>query len=70
MKTNWLTNILAVVGIVGVLVILMAWPVQWLWNHCLVNAIDGINRIGFWQALGIVALFAMLRSKASVSKDK
>jgi len=70
MKTNWLTNILAVVGVVGVLVILMAWPVQWLWNHCLVNAIDGINPIGFWQALGIVALFAMFQSKPSVSKDK
>lgn len=70
MKTNWLTNILAVVGVVGVLVILITWPVQLLWNHCLVNAIDGVNPIGFWQALGIVALVAMLRSKASVSKDK
>ena len=70
MKKNLLTNVLAVLGVVGVLVILMAWPVQWLWNHCLVNAIDGINPIGFWQALGIVALIAMFRSNASVSKDK
>jgi len=58
---NWLTNIFAVIGAVGLLVILVTWPVQLLWNYCLVNAIDGINPIGFWQALGIVALVAMLR---------
>jgi hypothetical protein len=61
MKMNWLTNIFAVIGAVGLLVILVTWPVQLLWNYCLVNAIDGINPIGFWQALGIVALVAMLR---------
>ena len=70
MKSNLLTNILAAIGVVGVLLIFMAWPVQWLWNHCLVDAIDGINRIGFWQALGIVGLIAMFRSDVSASKDK
>lgn len=40
--------------------ILMAWPVQILWNGCLVYAIDGINPIGFWRALGINLLCFIL----------
>ena len=50
-------------GALGVLVItavLLAWPTQLLWNGCLVGAVDGINPIGFWQALGINILFNML----------
>jgi hypothetical protein len=36
-----------------VLGIFMAWPVQLLWNGCLIQAVDGLNPITFWQALGI-----------------
>ena len=52
--------------------ILMAWPTQLLWNGCLVPAVNGINEIGFWQALGINFLFSMLfktTAKASTKKD-
>jgi hypothetical protein len=49
--------------------IFMAWPVQLLWNGCLVQAVDGLNRITFWQALGINILCAILFKKSSSSKD-
>lgn len=49
--------------------ILLAWPVQVLWNGCLIQAVDGLNPITFWQALGINILFSMLFKKSSNSKD-
>lgn len=38
-------------------------PIMWLWNHCLVGAIDGVHEIGFLQALGIIVLVALLTYK-------
>jgi hypothetical protein len=52
-----------------VLGIFMAWPVQLLWNGCLIQAVDGLNPITFWQALGINILFSILFKKSSSSKD-
>lgn len=43
-----------------IVTIILAWPIQWLWNHTLVGAIDGVNPIGFWQALGINFLASIL----------
>jgi hypothetical protein len=51
---------LAALGFVLVIAVITAWPTQWLWNNALVGAIDGINPIGFWQALGINFLFGIL----------
>lgn len=53
-------KVLTVLGIVMVVAILLAWPVQILWNGCLVQAVDGIHPIGFGQALGINVLFSFL----------
>jgi len=50
-------------GAIGVLIltaVLLALPVQWLWNECLVGAVEGVHEIRFWQALGITFLFNML----------
>jgi hypothetical protein len=47
-------------GILVLTAVIMAWPTQWLWNNALVGAVNGINPIGFWQALGITFLFNML----------
>jgi hypothetical protein len=73
MKFNWffkgLTGILAIVGFIAVVVILMALPVQLLWNYCLVGAIDGVQPIGFWQALGIIALVAIMRTTMRDNKQ-
>jgi hypothetical protein len=52
-----------------VLGILMAWPVQILWNLCLIQAIDGLNPITFWQALGINILCSILFKSSTTSKD-
>jgi hypothetical protein len=53
-----------------VISILMAWPTQILWNTCLVPAVDGLNFIGFWQALGINVLCSILfKNSSSSSKE-
>jgi hypothetical protein len=48
--------------------IILAWPVQLLWNYSLMGAIDGIHPITFWQALGINFLFGILFKNSSSSK--
>lgn len=44
----------------GVLGFMLAWPIQWLWNNTLVNAIDGVHPISFWQAYGIFLLVNLI----------
>jgi len=51
--------ILVLVG-VALIAIVMAIPVWWLWNNCLVGAVNGINEIGILQSLGLNILFGML----------
>jgi hypothetical protein len=61
--------VLAALGMLVVVAIVLAWPTQWLWNNALVGAVDGINPIGFWQALGINILCGILfRNTSSSSK--
>jgi hypothetical protein len=52
--------ILTAVALLALGAIVLAWPVQLLWNYSLVGAVDGINPITFWQALGINFLFGIL----------
>jgi hypothetical protein len=66
---NFITAILTALGMMAVVAILLAWPVQWLWNNALIGAIDGLNPIGFWQALGINFLCSIL-FKSSNSNSK
>lgn len=63
-----LEKIGAVIGMVVLVAIILAWPVQLLWNGCLVRALDGVHPIGFWQAMGINFLFSMLFKSSSSSK--
>lgn len=60
--------VLAALGMLSVTAIVLAWPTQLLWNGCLVGAVDGINPIGFWQALGLNFLFGILVKNSSNSK--
>jgi len=60
--------ILAALLTLVVVAILLAWPTQWFWNNALVGAVDGINSIGFWQALGINILCGILFKNSSSSK--
>jgi hypothetical protein len=61
--------VLTAVALLAVGAIILAWPVQLLWNYSLVGAIDGINLITFWQALGITFLFGILFKNSSSSKS-
>jgi hypothetical protein len=56
------------IALLFVACVLLAWPVQWLWNNSLIGAVDGINPITFWQALGINFLFGILFKNSSSSK--
>ena len=62
--------------IAGILLIalmsaLMALPTMWLWNLCLEPAVDGVNSIGFWQALGLNFLFSILfKSNTKTTKNE
>ena len=42
------------------IIFFLAFPVQWLWNFCLVPAVSGLSMIGFWQALGLMILANIL----------
>lgn len=56
-------------GLVLVFAVLFALPTQLLWNWALVPAIDGVNTIGFWQALGINMLATILFKGADVKSN-
>ena len=60
MVENFLVAVGTALGLLAVTAVLLAWPTQLLWNNALVGAVDGINPIGFWQALGINLLFGIL----------
>ena len=59
---------LGFIGVLALVAVLLAWPVQLLWNGCLITAIDGINPIGFWQAMGLNFLFSILFKSTNSSK--
>jgi hypothetical protein len=60
--------LLAAFGTALLVGVILAWPTQWLWNNVLVGAVDGINPVGFWQALGITFLCNILSKSTSNSK--
>jgi hypothetical protein len=64
-KMERLGAVLSALALIAVGAIVLAWPTQLLWNHSLVGAVDGINPIGFWQALGINLLFGILFKTSS-----
>jgi hypothetical protein len=47
-------------GIILTVALLTAFFIQYLWNTCLIGAVDGIHKIGFWQAFGIAVLCGFL----------
>jgi accessory gene regulator protein AgrB len=51
--------VLSAIVLLAIAAIILAWPTQLLWNNALVGAVNGINPIGFWQALGINLLFGI-----------
>lgn len=39
---------------------IIAWPIQLLWNYALVGSITAVNEISFWQAYGIFLLVKLI----------
>ena len=66
---NKSTAVLAFFGVLVLIPVLLALPTQFLWNECLVGAVNGINRIGFWQALGINILSGILFKSTNTNKQ-
>jgi hypothetical protein len=60
-----LVIVLSALALITVGAIILAWPTQWLWNHSLVGAVDGVHPITFWQALGINLLCGILFKNSS-----
>lgn len=63
---------IAAILLIAFAALLMALPTKWLWNECLVPAVDGIHQIGFLQALGLNFLFSILfkSNTKTVNNDK
>lgn len=60
MKAQLLGRIIGVIVIQIVLTLILAFPIEVLWNVALVPAFDGVNEIGFWQAFGLMVLIQAL----------
>ena len=60
-----------VLGLVtfALVALIMALPLMFLWNTCLVPAVEAINPIGFWQALGLNFLFSIMFKSQNLKKD-
>ena len=64
--------LIAVIGGVAFLVclsLLLSLPVYFLWNGCLVGAIDGIKEVNWLQAWGLMILSSFL-FKTTVNNKK
>jgi len=56
-------TLVAVVGAISLVLLfsfLLCLPVMWLWNSCLVGAIDGVHEVSWFQAWGITLLCGFL----------
>lgn len=62
-------KIAAVLGLVCIVAVLLGYPVMLLWNYCLVGAIDGVNEIGFFQAIGLNILASILFKSVNNKND-
>ena len=69
MKNNILEAILLIVGLIVLAAILLALPLQLLWNW-LIPTIFNLPMITFWQALGLNMLAGILfKSNINIKKD-
>lgn len=70
MKNNyWLSDVLGIIGIVILAVMLLGYPLMWLWNAILPD-LFGFKEITFWQAVGLNLIGTILFGRSSSSSDK
>jgi len=65
---NSIIRIFSIILVIFFYCLILATPVQFLWNFALVPAIDGLNFIGFFQALGINLLCMILFKNPTETK--
>lgn len=53
-----------------ILSVIVSIPTWFLWNNCLVTAVDGVNEISLLQALGISLLFSILFKPTNVTSKE
>jgi len=73
MKDDLSSIAAAFLVLVGALLIglIMAYPMMWLWNTCLVPAVTFASPITFWQTWGIYILTQWFFTKSTtVNKNK
>ena len=66
-------KLLVVLGGIGFFVLVslvFCLPVYWLWNGCLVGAIDGVKEVTWLQAWGLNILAGFMFKETSVSFKK
>jgi uncharacterized membrane protein SpoIIM required for sporulation len=56
-----------VVAIVFGILSLFVWLAMLLWNGCLVGAVVGVVKVGFWQTWGLIILSGVLFKSGGVS---
>lgn len=61
--------VIAAFVMIFVLGLIFSLPVMWLWNGCLVGAIDGVREIGWLQSFGILILSGLLFKSTASKKD-
>jgi hypothetical protein len=60
-------TILGFIALVVILGLVLALPVMWLWNACLIPAVSGLHEITWLQAWGLMVLFSILFKDSSSS---
>lgn len=69
-----IVGLFAFIGFIGIILViglLIAFPVMWLWNGCLVGLVAGITPItSVWQALGLILLTSFLFKSANIPTSK
>ena len=48
---------------------LLSWPIMWLWNGCLVPAVQGVNEISWLQGWGLSVLSTLMFKTSVSTKD-
>ena len=54
-------NLLAVFAaflMLALIAVIVAWPLQLLWNECIVTMVDGTHEISIWKSM---ALFVLIK---------
>ena len=65
---SWFIYFLLMLLLIVAMGLLLSLPVMWLWNTCLVPAVDGVHEIGILQAWGITFLIGILFNSMSTAK--